>query len=247
MYYSLPFFPAVDGVELSTHPWISVAQGQIADVPIMHGTNANEGKTFAPLNQNATLNELLGFWKASDFSDAQISKLTDLYIVNKTYPGVDRGTTLFYYAGERSYGDYSMSCSSVYGSNELAKQRAAGTRKSPTYLYSFDYLKSHFDFAQHFSEVPFVFHWEYLGFSDSDKAMSDVMTSYWGNFIIGTYDPNSRVVGLANVGLWPQFDSETLAALSLESPVDQHATPRFKGEECDFLNQILNKRIRQMF
>jgi len=247
MYYSLPFFPTADGVELSTHPWISVAQGHIADVPIMHGTNADEGKSFAPLNQNATLDDLLSFWRASDFNDAQISKLTDLYIVNKTYPGVDRDTTFFYYAGERSYGDYSMSCSSVYGSNELAKQRAAGTRKSPIYLYSFDYLRSHYDFAQHFSEVAFVFHWEYLGFSDSDKAMSDVMTSYWGNFIIGAYDPNSRVVGLADVGQWPQFDTQSLAAMSLDSREDQHATSRFKGEECDFLNQILNKRIRQMF
>jgi carboxylesterase type B len=212
----------------------------------MHGTNADEGESFCPLNQNATLNDLLTFWKASDFNDAQIAKLTDLYIVNQTYPGVDRDTTFFYYAGERSYGDYSMSCSSVYSSGELAKQFSMGTRSSPVYLYSFDYIRSHKDFSPHFSEVTFVFHWEYLGFNDADKATSDVMTSYWGNFIM-SHDPSSRIAGTASINDWPRFDSQSLSALTIASGTDQHATARFKGEQCDFFNAILDQRIRNMF
>lgn len=246
MYYSLPYFPSVDGVELSTHPWISVSEGKVADVPIMHGTNADEGQSFIPLAQNATLDDLLTFWKVSGFTELQISRLTDIYIVNQTYPGVDRDTTFFFYAGERSYGDYSMSCSSVYGSTQLAKSIKNGLRKNPVYLYNFDYLRTNNDFAAHFSEVTFVFHWEYMGFKDADKAMSDVMTSYWGNFIIN-HIPDSKITGLSTISAWPSYDLASHSSLTLASGSDQHAAVDFKMKECDLMSPILDERIRKMF
>lgn len=47
--YGSPYNPTVDGVELFTHPWISAAKGDVADVPVLHGTNLDEGSMFLPL------------------------------------------------------------------------------------------------------------------------------------------------------------------------------------------------------
>lgn len=35
--YGSPWNPVADGVEITTHPWIALANGHVADVPIVHG------------------------------------------------------------------------------------------------------------------------------------------------------------------------------------------------------------------
>jgi carboxylesterase type B len=37
--YGSPWNPVTDGVEMTTHPWIALANGEVPDVPILHGEN----------------------------------------------------------------------------------------------------------------------------------------------------------------------------------------------------------------
>ena len=77
------FQPTADGVEATTHPWISLSNGQVADVPILHGTNTDEGSMFCPLNHNATSDQLDAYWRSGGFTDDAIVTLRQLYVDGK--------------------------------------------------------------------------------------------------------------------------------------------------------------------
>ena len=100
--YAYAWAPTADGVEINTHPWIALANGDVSDVPIVHGTNSDEGVLFCTLEQNATLDELLQFWSSSGFSDEEIRQLETLYL-DQTYPYVE-GCSQFWWAAQRSLG-----------------------------------------------------------------------------------------------------------------------------------------------
>ncbi|CAE7897472.1 cryS, partial [Symbiodinium sp. KB8] len=43
----IPWAPTVDGVELRAHPYNLATEGQVHKVPMVIGTNADDGATFA--------------------------------------------------------------------------------------------------------------------------------------------------------------------------------------------------------
>jgi carboxylesterase type B len=77
--------------------------------------------------------------------------------------------------------------------------------------------------ACHFSEVPFVFHFQYLLSGASELALSDAMGGYWASFA-ASHTPSGAVA-------WPQFNTTADAYLQLDTTVA--VITGLKTRECD--------------
>lgn len=243
--YAYAYVPTADAVEIDTHPWVALSNGDVVDVPIIHGTNSDEGASFTPLEKNASDEDLYSFWADTGFSESEINQMKAIYL-NQTYPEVD-GTSLYWWAGQRSYGDYGFSCASNYASDKFV---SLSSHKSPLYLYHFEHARYNANYVSHFTEVPFIFHWQYIGFNDeSDKEMSDVMTSYWGNFMIDSLNnPSSNLVGVSDLPQWLPYSKTSNNTLLLPSKEGTKLTSfGIKKEECNLFIPILDENIRTAF
>lgn len=262
--YGTPYNPTVDGVELTTHPWIALADGGVADVPILHGTNLDEGSMFLPLPYDATEAQLHAYWKLYFPTEYELSTLTKLYVTGKedSYPavtidGVD--VSVYWWAGQRSMTDGSFFCAAKYASKELSRQQSTATaprsssvsgkkknRASDTYMYHFEYLAdgSSVPFVQHTAEIPFVFHDNEYMASSEDMSVADIMAGYWGSFLF-TQDPNGDTT--RNLTFWPRFDVKRDNLLTVADGTDVHETVAYNTEECTFFNSRAEAAIRQAF
>jgi para-nitrobenzyl esterase len=257
--YGTPYNPTVDGVELTTHPWIALANGDVADVPILHGTNLDEGSMFLPLPYDATEVQLHAYWKLYFPTAYELSTLTKLYVTGKedSYPavtidGVD--VSLYWWAGQRSMADGSFFCAAKYASKELSSQQSisSGTgdskrsRESSTYTYHFEYLAdgSSVPFVQHTAEIPFVFHDNEYMASDADVSVADIMAGYWGAFLI-MHDPNGDATH--NLTSWPSYDVKKDNLLTIVDGQDVHESFAYNTEECKFFNSRSEASIRKAF
>jgi acetylcholinesterase len=81
-----PWAPAIDGVELSAHPWILLKSSKVSpDAAILHGTNRDEGWVFSGgLSPEITRDQTLAWW-GSAFGPANVPELASLYL-NQWYP-----------------------------------------------------------------------------------------------------------------------------------------------------------------
>jgi carboxylesterase type B len=75
----------------------------------------------------------------------------------------------------------------------------------------------------HFSEVAFVFHFQYLLSGASEVALSNAMGGYWASFA-ATHTPSGAVA-------WPQYNATGDAYLELDTTVE--AISNLKTRECD--------------
>lgn len=165
--YPNPFCPTSDGVEINTHPWIALANGDVADVPIMLGTNADEGAIFTYVPHRIGLDALHEHWRrVNGYSEREIKQLDGLYVTNVSYP--EGHASPYWYAAERSTGDRVFSCPSKYAAQTLAKLTAAATatpsasatslRFSDTFMYHFEHHPRNANYTRHVSELEYVFH-----------------------------------------------------------------------------------------
>jgi acetylcholinesterase len=268
--YGTPYNPTADGVEMTTHPWIALANGDVADVPIVHGSNTDEGSMFLPLPTSLDEIGLIAYWKTFDYSDAEIKKMLDLYVTGKEYPiapvgGGEEQPSVYWWAGQRMLGDVVFSCPNKYTSQQLSRLRSSGQRQSVSFLYHFEYLAdgSEIPYVQHTAEIPFVWHMNYKMKSDQDYAMTDIMSRYWGNFMT-TFDPNTiqgasqssknlRGGYLTPIGTggdlpqWPIYDASTDINLFMYSPDNIGTTTGLKDAECQFENPRTAASIREAF
>ena len=53
------FAPTADFVEISTHPWIALTNNDVNQVPILHGTNTDEGSSFFHLKADCDKEDLM--------------------------------------------------------------------------------------------------------------------------------------------------------------------------------------------
>ena len=204
-FYDTPWNPVADGIEMTTHPWIALANGEVPDVPILHGSNSDEGSMFTNLPKLCTEKELDNYWIFYGFTSNEIAQLKVLYLEDKKYPMV-KGVSKYYWAGMREYGDSEITCSTKYASQILSE---LVNRISPTYCYLFNHLQSDENFVAHASEIGYVFHMQDMYSSISDKSICDVISSYWGNFIVNTEsNPGSADVGKKTTVEWPKYTFE---------------------------------------
>ena len=182
--------PTIDGVEATVHPWIAAANGDVNKVPIMFGTNRDEGSMFCDLNKGRELWTTCAIiWTLYDVDAAGQEVLTSVYLDGKTYPELE-GATENWWAGMRSLGDNAMSCPANYAASQLHTQQ-------PVFQYFFQhvskYANGHDGLVIHGSELPFVLHLKNIFLNIKDRKMSDIMSSYWTNFLLSEKgDPNEH-------------------------------------------------------
>ena len=215
----LGFAPTADGVEIDSHPWIVVKNGAAKDVPILHGTNRDEGSLFAHLDKNCTESDLNKMW-SSKFDEDKIEILRQIYLVDNagTYPTDVEGTTLFYWAGIRSIGDVEFSCPAKFLSMSVESS------DNDSFMYHFRYKTTDGDLVPHGAEINYVFH-RALN-RGNNEMVKDFMSTSWKNFFAHG-NPNGE-----EDGEWVDWkkDSDSVLVVDVTNTVEQG----LKKEECDF-------------
>ena len=255
----LPFSPTVDGVELLTHPWLALASGDIDDVPLLHGTNADEGLLFTSLSRDASADDLLTEWRdVQGYSPEEMRALEGLYGAQE-YSHVPT-VTHAWWQGQRSLGDKWFSCPAEYTSQQLtALNLSLPGRQSPTFMYHFEHPGHMSHYVVHGAEMAYVFHWSVV--SASKKAyMADATCSYWGNFVLdANHDVNTQTVGLQGLSEWPPYADSGTAGRGGEGGggggrvqvlLDEGAITTQRGlkeDECEFFIQYIDAAIRKEF
>ena len=210
----------VDGWVLPEDIATIFAQGRQNDVPLIVGYNADEGTTLAP--QAANLKAMMFTAGVYQRYGSQADALL------KIYPAAsdEQAVSSFYSA----YRDQ------VFGWEMRTWARmATKTGHQPAYLYYFSRRPPGPQSARlrafHASEIAYVFGtfvWPFP-WEDTDKKLSDAMTSYWVNFA-ATGNPNS-----GSLIKWPVYNAKDDQALefggqiSVRSEVNKAGLDFFDG------------------
>jgi para-nitrobenzyl esterase len=192
--------PIVDGWVLPEDVASIFAKGNQNDVPLIVGSNADEGTTLAPQGATMTAQAF------TSGSQQRYGALTDAFL--KIYPANsnEEAVSSFYSA----YRDQ------TFGWEMRAWARAAtATGHHAAYLYYFSHRppgpNSSRLRAFHASEIPYVFgnfFWPFP-WEDADRKLSATVSAYWVNFA-KTGDPNGE--GLPK---WPAYSSAGDQALEI--------------------------------
>ncbi len=225
--------PVIDGWFLPDDPANIYAQGKQNDVPLLLGSNKDEGTFF----QSPTTAAMF-----TQSSKMRYGDLADAFF--KIYPaGSDDEATVSSFAAFRDQLGFVMR-------NWAASQVKIG--KSKAYVYYFtheppvaggnppprDVVTVRQQGATHGAEAPYVF--ENLQgnrpWTDLDRKLSDTISSYWVNFAANG-DPNGK--GLA---VWPAFDEKKNQRLVLGDKIEPAAD---LTKEQIALYQQYYDRVRQ--
>lgn len=228
--------PVIDGVELQGHPAQELHSGRVAPVPLLLGTNKDEGVSFSGYGHSGPDphppaygmdSTAFADWVTRNFGSTALPKVQELYSVPEKY-------STYYQAAEVLIGDYMMTCPN----RRFARWHEVHS-PNITYVYNFAETPGHD--AEHWNtgvfhgaEIRFVF-FDGLELDNWDeKALAESMVRYWTNFA-SSGDPNSRLgpEGHRSVQkVWPPFEHNQSYML-LQLPEVQ-AKVHQKDPECDY-------------
>eukprot|EP00756_Hemistasia_phaeocysticola_P019273 Hpha_TRINITY_DN15648_c1_g8::TRINITY_DN15648_c1_g8_i1::g.99715::m.99715 len=193
----IPWWPVVDGTTVPASPLDAAARGDMTDVPLMLGTNKNEGSIFLPAiglitNGSASYpltNKSLDSALRHFFNESTVDKVLAMYPLKS---GGDIPFRASRVAGH-VLRDWFFTCASR---RVLRAMNTAG-RKSATYMYHFEYDMKGILHAiggdYHTSEISFVFDNKWLAhtypigtWNNKDKRLAAEMGSYWASFAKGS-------------------------------------------------------------
>jgi len=249
-----PWGPAVDGVAagLPDLPIKLLRAGTFNKVPLVLGTNHDEGSIFVPLlpivcpgthfpPTNASDIETFVRRMMSDprFNATLVARFAAQAIVEygpSNYPDNN-----FAHMGSDMLTDFFFACPA------RRTARAASAVGVATYLYQFAYALTWPEALvlgdYHSSEVTFVMRnqWPPLihDFTANDFEMSDAFTAYWSNLAV-TGDPN---IGNASAPLaWPRFDAAGDRSMRMALPL---STVTGLGElrHCTFWDAVFDATV----
>ncbi|KAE8375478.1 Alpha/Beta hydrolase protein [Aspergillus bertholletiae] len=227
-YEGLEWFGAIDGTFIKTFPQISITQGKMAKVPILLGTNTDEGTSFGTTGTNTDeecIEQLISS-KRWVINREQAAKLLTFYPNdpalgcpygwgNTTWPNLG----LMYKRYESMAGDLTM-----VGPRRLLAQNMADTIG-----------------VGHFAEIPFVFanpvqNITALGDDPNRLELGNLAARMWTSFIVDL-DPNGHNV--ANIPRWPQYSQEA-SNFVFRLPRDSSYTEvdNYRAEGINYINSI---------
>lgn len=208
--------PVPDGITLTGNPAQQVQDGQFARVPVIFGSNHDEGRFFVATEYHlANLLPLSssqfaeGINKAAGADTAFAQQLASLY------------TSQTYGSRDKAYG--ALITDQLFACNVMRDVEAL-SRYVPTYQYEFTEAKTPGIIdpymamgAFHGAELRYLFQAKLpgptlnLSLSTAQQQLADQMVRYWGQFA-ATGNPN-----LAANPLWPSFTAGKASSLALNS------------------------------
>lgn len=238
--YVLYYSPSIDGSNVMGQPVDLFAQGKFQKLPIIMGTNANEGVMFSYGGFNHHLPDAL-------YDGVLKVIFEDKYdVVKEQYPACKFDWTLEDCRLTLSIliTDYLFTCPS----RNMAYQ--AASYGAPVYFYNFNHVLS-FDpwgpdyaycvnYTCHGAELPFVFDVNGLDgyhFTNDEQTMAAAMNAYWGQFIASNGDPNDG--SLTVPFQWPLFNKQTLQqATFTTADGGSHISSQYWKPQCDFWDSL---------
>lgn len=217
------FGPVVDGVTLPKVPIAALRAGEQRKVPVILGSNLNEGQIFGRLWGDAapTPEELRGIVKDVIGASAKVDEVAARY-------GFDTD-------GRAAFVNM---LNDVFPCSMRQAARAIAANGGAAYVYRFVYPYSIPALpgvvTSHAFEVPFLFRTGFVGanLNDDQLKMAEVFDGYWLSFASG--DPN--VARLAGTPEWPRYGSAD-EALILDMP--QSTEKGTKAEACDYFDGLV--------
>ncbi|KAI2792220.1 hypothetical protein POX_b02257 [Penicillium oxalicum] len=213
----LEWFATVDGHFITQYPQISYRQGKIARVPILLGTNTDEGTSFGTTGVD-TDEDCIAELTASKrwvLTHQEATRLLSYYPNisaagcpygwgNVTWP--DKG--LQYKRYSSMAGDLTM----VAPRRMLAQVMSRFTRHVYSYRWDVPALNSTTTIGvQHFAEIPFVFANPVqditpLGTDPARLSLGQLAARMWTSFVVDL-DPNGH--GVSGIPRWPRYSSQS--------------------------------------
>ena len=243
------FSVVTDGDFVQEYGSVQLSRGQFAKVPIIIGTNSDEGASFAPNGINTT-----GQFEAS------LSSLPESYRkdVLEAYPddlrvnviqslGNQRPSPRFGYQFRRAatyYGDY------VFIAPARQTAQTWASHGLPTYKFRFNADQKVFApelRVSHFKEIPFVFRniegvgsrpdiKPFTGLGQNYIDLAYFMSSTWASFI-HDLDPNSWKGRSKKIPQWPKYDVRNPQDFIFDANVTSHAEDdTYRKEGMDLIN-----------
>src|SRR5262249_51888789 len=212
-------FPCVDGLDLPDFPQKLVDAGSVPPVPIILGTNQNEGTLFVGPN----------------LPDASAyAALMDAY-----FPG--QGAAIVSRYPGRAFGSLTSAAAEALGDAQFVcptrrVARAFAKRGANAFLYRFAHVPTSGPVqgkgVYHTAEVPFVFGNPSLGvvLDASEQRLSKAMQGYWAALAMAGSPGTEDMVS------WPMYDLASEADLVLDLQLSTETS--LKKEACDFWDTI---------
>ncbi len=232
-------YPVIDGVTLPESPLSAFAGGRQAPVPLLIGSNANEGTLIRPLLGAPMVDFRHRPVPAGRLQPEVVDALgDDLDRLVAHYPGLDR-------ADEQAEIDFMGD--HMFGARAYWYARHHAAAGHPTHLYLFARVpKSERQTAgaYHAAELPFVHgtNVPILPLTRADKALSAEMMRYWTDFA-RTGDPNGAPVSGSHPA-WPAFDPETPTWIRFDHTIS--VGPVERRERYEIFNARTAALVEQM-
>ena len=211
--------PTIDGKVLPDQPMNQIKAGKGNMVPLIIGSNGDEGTLFLMLAG------MMALTTAQYEAAVKVLFLTKSAEVLKEYPASGYSSAALAFAD--LLGDLAFVCPTRRSARALT---AAG---KPAYVYHFT-VKPSFSLlpwlgAYHSAEIPFVF--GNAKFTTDEKMVSDKMMSYWTTFA-QSGDPNDPKSSF----LWPKYDKTTDPHMELGLKLT--TGKKLKTARCDFWDKL---------
>eukprot|EP01065_Artemidia_motanka_P045910 TRINITY_DN6841_c0_g1_i1.p1 TRINITY_DN6841_c0_g1~~TRINITY_DN6841_c0_g1_i1.p1 ORF type:complete len:525 (+),score=163.48 TRINITY_DN6841_c0_g1_i1:103-1677(+) len=218
--------PVVDGVEIMDRADNIARRGGAANVPVLLGTNMNEGSTFCSLKDDANDTELAAYvdkMMAPNGTQVLAQYPTSAYKATKF-------ASASWWTASAMGGDAEMTC---------AARRTARLLPGPSFVYFFKHKFALTDAIEAVSKKPLgVFHGSELvlvfGQDElllkKEREMSMQVRKYWTNFA-ATGNPNGNSDD-STAPFWPTYTNSSDSTMIID--LEFGAVTGLKKELCDF-------------
>ena len=249
LYPTIPWTPTIDSSLLLQTPLASIESGDWARVPLVIGTNKDEGTIFLSQLYSILPGQLHDPLIASDLplilrhvfgnDSSLIQSVLDTYPTS-AYPTVRNLTEVL-------LRDWFFACPSRRVAAAVtgdAAARGGSESGGSVWLYEFSYMGDWVEDGElgvyHSSELEFVFDnaWPPLvhSFSARDQRMADTVGAYWANLVVHR-DVN---VGERTEVTWERWTAADRKSVRLEVPAQ--AEKALHAAVCDFWDAAVAKR-----
>lgn len=227
------FYPVIDGHVLPKSPFRAFLEGDQAKVPVLLGSNSDEGSLIYPIWRSPFVEyRQLEPGEVPDTLSRMFGQNADKLM--KLYPGLDAGSEK---GSAALLGDYMFNAKTRFYAVQAAKAGQA------TFLYIFSRVPpspKQTIGAAHAAEVDFVFdsHMPIFPITEEDKLLTEAIGRYWTNFA-KSGDPNE-----AGLEEWPRFSAKSQMQMDLGYQL--RPTPVLRADKFDILDQRLLHLIEDM-